>query len=113
MLIVPPAAVFASAALKVRHGARRGQPWASVPPAQTQLPVVHPSGARRRAGPAPAASTSRVAAANGNSVNFDMNALPTRGNVKGDQTSSTVGSVMDKDYLILKRASASRLSGEC
>src|SRR6516225_9573416 len=35
-----------------------------------------------------------------------------RGRAKGDQTSSTGGSVMDKDYLVLKRASASRPSGE-
>src|SRR5215469_16800422 len=77
MLIVPPAAVLASAALKVRHGAGRVQPWASLPPAETKLRMINPSGACARAGPAPAASTSRVAATNGNSVNFDMNALPT------------------------------------
>src|SRR5262245_24618664 len=75
-LIGPPAAVLASAPLKVRHGAGRVQPWASLPPAETKLRMISPSGACARPGPAPAASTSRVAAANGNSATLDMNALP-------------------------------------
>jgi hypothetical protein len=35
-----------------------------------------------------------------------------RGGAKGDRASSTGGSEMDKDYLVLKRASASRPSGK-
>src|SRR5262249_41992629 len=77
-----PGGGLGSAALKVRHGAGRVQPWASLPPAETKLRMINPSGACARAGPAPAASTSRVAAANGNSVNFDMNALPSLPSVR-------------------------------